>query len=359
MRTIAGQVHGLSDWDVNEEARAHVKADGVLLTLDDTRHVLLPWATVDIGQDYVWDHRATILGVADGRKIRFTAEGPELGRQMAMYAPAELRSKLGEVSQMTTEAHGTRKALWIATIALLAVMISSLGWLPSVVAYFFPPALEEVVGQSAFNVGPETSNPVLQQAVEKVWHSIEPGLQPNPYHFRLKVVQSDEINAFAAPGGYVVVYTALLADVKRPEELAGVLAHESQHVIQRHTLKAMLHSVQFNILLALLFNKGSDDELAKLGSQMTGLAYSRGNEAQADAEGAKVLMRAHIDPTGMVDFFQRLEQEHPIHGLSLMHDHPSNADRIASLSALIAKTPHDSKPLDVDWAKVEEAAKKP
>jgi Zn-dependent protease with chaperone function len=74
----------------------------------------------------------------------------------------------------------------------------------------------------------------------------------SPYHVRLLVADSPVVNAFAAPGGRIVVFRGLLEKTGRPEELAGVLAHEMQHVVLRHPLEAILRQISLRALAAVL-----------------------------------------------------------------------------------------------------------
>ncbi len=362
MRTIKGKVHGVSDWDVNEPARAHVGPTGVMITLDDGRHVDIPWTGVKMGQNYLYDHEATLEGVAsNGRSIRFSADGPELAQQLATHAPSRVGATVDQVHAVTHRARASQRVWLSIAVVLLVLGVTSLNWLPMLVASQVPVSWEERLGASSFqSVAPqgEVHDAVVTDGVQHVWDRLQPGLQPNPYHFQLHVVQSPEVNAFAMPGGTVVVYTALLKEVDSPEELAGVLAHESQHVIWRHSLKALIRSAEWDVVFSLLFHNSSE-EMQKLGARMDGLAYSRSNESQADMEGARALMRAHIDPTRFPEFFRRLDATDHRRHIALLETHPSNGDRIDRLEMLIRTSPQQEyQPIDVDWKAVKDAVGK-
>ena len=76
--------------------------------------------------------------------------------------------------------------------------------------------------------------------IDELVLTLTKALPSNPYAFRVSVVDSPVVNAFAAPGGYIVIYKGLLKYTKSPEELAGVLAHEIEHVIHRHVTRMLL-----------------------------------------------------------------------------------------------------------------------
>lgn len=172
------------------------------------------------------------------------------------------------------------------------------------------------------------------------------------YGYRWFVADSPEVNAFAMPGGYVVVYTGLLKAASGADEVAGVLAHEVQHVELRHALKGMLHGLGWRALLAVALGDWSGGAWAGMAQQLGALGYGRDLERQADQEGLKALRRAGIAPQGMLTFFARLaaqERGAP----AWLSSHPSSAERLDSLRQAIAdQGPAGGAPVAVDWARV-------
>ncbi len=183
--------------------------------------------------------------------------------------------------------------------------------------------------------------------------------QPSPYTYRVTLTNSDMVNAFAAPGGYIVVTRGLLAHAGRPEELAGVLAHEMQHVERRHGTRAVLRQVPTRLLLGAVTGElgglgGAVNAIGTLGV----LRYQRQDEEEADREGLALMRRAAVDPTGMVDFFQTLRREAadvPA-ALSYLSTHPRTDARIARLREQAAAFT-GARPLvtGVDWERVRTA----
>lgn len=189
-------------------------------------------------------------------------------------------------------------------------------------------------------------------------------LTTSPYTFRVFVVNSPAVNAFAAPGGYIVVFRGLLQQTKTAEELAGVLAHEIQHILKRHTTRAILQRASTGLLLAALTGDASGAMTYGLESARTLglLRYSRQNEEEADREGMRMLIDAGINPEGMIAFFEMLKQkgvEVP-DSLKYLSTHPTTEDRIEKLKSLAGQLPHRSVKLlpGYDWKSMEKICKR-
>jgi predicted Zn-dependent protease len=164
-----------------------------------------------------------------------------------------------------------------------------------------------------------------------------------PYKF--VVVASPEVNAFALPGGYVFVNEGAIKASRSEGELAGVLAHEIAHVSLRHgttqASRAYLAKTSLNILNALTVAlQGNVGRLASVvggaGANKFFLKSNREAEAQADAEGARLLAAAGYDPREMAEFFERLE----VRGVERIGeepgDHPDPASRVAAINEVVA-----------------------
>lgn len=175
------------------------------------------------------------------------------------------------------------------------------------------------------------------------------------FDFRFSVLDDPSVNAFAAPGGVVVVHTGLLRRIESPDELAGVLAHEIAHVLDRHSMRQLLHRAGFLTALTLLV--GMPESLAgELAYGLSGLAdlgFSRDQERDADRLGLELLGNAGLEPGGLLRFLQRLAQaggEVP----EFLSTHPGAPDRVDRLRALIdSRESSPLRPLEVDWAVVQ------
>jgi predicted Zn-dependent protease len=132
-------------------------------------------------------------------------------------------------------------------------------------------------------------------------------------NFSLTVVADPEINAYALPGGYVIVNTGLLEFADGPGELAAALAHEIGHIDCKHGINAISRTIGLTLALQLLANRTDHpDRLKQLGAVAIVLSqkgYSRSAEYQADQTGARLLEVAGYSPHDMVRFFHKLEQQ--------------------------------------------------
>jgi beta-barrel assembly-enhancing protease len=177
------------------------------------------------------------------------------------------------------------------------------------------------------------------------------------YTFRIAVADTPTVNALAAPGGAIVVFRGLLDRTESAEELAGVLAHEFQHVLHRHATRAIFQHASAGILMAAVVGDVSAVVAFGLeGARMLGdLSMSRQAEAQADRDGMQLLHEAGIDTAGMVTFFEKLAELHgdPGRGKYLM-SHPAPQERLATMRALSAQWPRPATRLmaGYDWSDI-------
>ncbi len=150
------------------------------------------------------------------------------------------------------------------------------------------------------------------------------------------------VNAFATPGAYIYVYSGLLLATDNEAEIAGVLAHESGHVVARHAARQIVQVYGLEAVLALALGKNPSllvKYAAVIAANGTLLAHSRSDENEADEYGARYSSAAGYDPHGLVTFFQKLQaksgkQSTPSTWLST---HPATPDRIDHVNRFIAE----------------------
>jgi predicted Zn-dependent protease len=150
------------------------------------------------------------------------------------------------------------------------------------------------------------------------------------------------VNAFATPGGFLYVYSGLLLAADNASEVAGVLSHESGHVVARHSARQMVDAfgLQAVAQLALGQNPGLASQLAAgVGAKGLMLANSRQDESEADEYGAKYASAAGYDPRGLITFFQKLQKQEgkTPQLMKFLSDHPATPDRISHLEQYIAQ----------------------
>ncbi|MCC1496458.1 M48 family metallopeptidase [Alcanivorax sp. 1008] len=165
--------------------------------------------------------------------------------------------------------------------------------------------------------------------------------------WRFAVLDDADINAFAAPGGYVFITKGLLARLRNESELAGVLAHEIGHVVASHHLVAIRKQARLKLagmaVQLALEERGTDTRQLQALAGGAKLIYSRGldrkDEHHADRIGVVLAARAGYDPYGLVTVLQTLERMNPQAGELglLLKTHPKPAERIDQLDRLMAR----------------------
>jgi beta-barrel assembly-enhancing protease len=193
------------------------------------------------------------------------------------------------------------------------------------------------------------SNPVSQyvQRLGKELASHAPGEQW-PYSFH--VVNQKEINAFALPGGPVFVNVGTIQAADNEAELAGVIAHEISHVVQRHGTRAASKQMAAQLPLAALgglLGRGALSQLAQLGGSFTVGSYllknSRKSESEADLLGTDIMYDTGFDPHAMAVFFAKIEEQGGARGPQFLSDHPDPGNRSQAVSKEVSTLPRKSR----------------
>lgn len=166
--------------------------------------------------------------------------------------------------------------------------------------------------------------------------------------FTIKVIDSDEVNAFALPGGFFFVNKGLILAADNESELAGVMAHEIAHVAARHAMEnqGKAQAMNYGMLAGIIFGGGIISPILQNGGGILGalgmLKFTRGAEEEADRLGVQYLYASGYDPTGMATMFEKLASQNkkkPGTIAKLFSSHPQSLDRRDSSLALVARFP--------------------
>jgi hypothetical protein len=189
------------------------------------------------------------------------------------------------------------------------------------------------------------TDPVVVEYVNRVGQNLVKNSDAK-VPFTIKVLDTDEINAMALPGGYFYVNSGLILACDSEDELAGVMAHEIAHVAAHHAAREMtkMNYMQIGSIPLMIFTQGTWTgygiyEAAQLAVPLTFLQFSREYEAEADYLGIQYAYRAGYDPQGMVSIFEKLDalEKHKPGALSrAFSDHPATPNRIADVETEIA-----------------------
>ena len=233
---------------------------------------------------------------------------------------------------------GGVSALWIKRAAIS-------DWVAGKIPVSLEKQLGEQVWQQIKSTSKEVTDPAQMAQLEAITNRLVPAVNDKRYEFTFHIIENDAINAFAMPGGHIVVHTGLLKKSKRPEEVAGVLAHEISHITRRHSLRNMVSSLGTTVIIQSIF--GDYSGLAEGASNLLSQSYSRDFEREADATGWDYMLAANIDPQGMIDFFKILVAEEEKSGMQMdgvlefISTHPDTRERVATLEEKLKGLPKE------------------
>jgi beta-barrel assembly-enhancing protease len=192
-------------------------------------------------------------------------------------------------------------------------------------------------------------DPEISDYIQQIGHSLSSHAEEGQHQFYYFVMKDPVINAFAMPGGFIAINSGLILATNNENELAGVMAHETAHVTQRHLVRGLIDQSHAGlmstaamlaaILLGATAGRGSPDAMegAILATQGAAIQhqinYTRANEFEADRIGIGTMASAGYDPLGMASFFQTLDRNSPdpsrIKAVEFLIDHPLSAERVA------------------------------
>jgi Zn-dependent protease with chaperone function len=315
------------------------------------------------------DHDQLVLSWATGTSTRtLYLKDPALIIAFRRMAPPELTLSVEHAAEHVRRARHSHRLLWGGVIGLV-IGLGLLLWFGSdlIVAWAvarIPVEWEQKLGESVYQdaLSKETllkEGPAVG-AVQEVTQRLTDKIPHNPYKFQVSVVQSPVVNAFALPGGYVVVYTGLMRKAESGEEIAGVLSHELNHVLERHGLERMVKMLGLAAVVSIVAGdqQGLIGLAKELGLNLATLKFGREQETEADITGLRLLSDARIAPEGMIGFFERLSEKDKGR-IELFSTHPMSAARADRLKAELAALPKRSpEPFTFDWKSVQDSLMK-
>ena len=313
--------------------------------------------------------------------IEHCAEGDEGLETLVVDDPDFYRSVLEIAPKSFSSRENESKFNWkLYSVGILVLIFSAYVFIKTVPSFLADQMVEKIpiewevtVGQSILKMLPVAQKPdpevlkVLQDTVDFLKQSL-PG---NPYDLKVYILPVEQVNALALPGGPIVIFEGLIDKAESPEELAGVLAHEIQHILLRHSTRGILRNLAKSMLVTLFLGDVNSvmEGIVQLAGQLETLGLSREMEAEADQKGMELILAANIDPHGMIRIFEKLMQEDfsqkklskgkPVSEendlSSYFSTHPSSQNRLARLEKQMRS--HENRiwtPLfpNLDWNEI-------
>ena len=290
---------------------------------------------------------------------------PALIHAFRAAAPPRLTRDLEETAAKVRQVRSRQRRIWGVVLGLSGVFALFLWFGSDLLVEFavsrIPVQWERKLGEAAYRdflvqqtvikEGPAVA------AVNEITKRLTEKIPDNPYTFEVSVVKSDVVNAFALPGGYVVVFTGLMMEAENGEEVAGVLSHELNHVLQRHGLNRMVRQIGLIAVVTIVLGdqQGLAGLMKRVGVELLTLKFGREQETEADLTGLQLLHRAKIDPNGMIRFFERLSEQDKDR-VEILSTHPMSEGRADRLKAEVAALPKQQPvPFGFDWKTVQKS----
>ena len=325
------------------------------------------------GARFFWPFREIrqTQGAYAGEQVRLEHGGalPEalliadVGFLSAARAASPEAAHLHEPGRRRARVGLTVGALLLAVALAVGVYYVAIPAVARVAAARVPVTWEEQLGGAIVEqfapVARRCEDPARQARIDAIVARLTAQARPQPYTFHVTVMNTSVVNALAAPGGQIILFRGLLERTESAEELAGVLAHEIEHVLHRHVTRAIFQRASTSVLVTAIVGDVSGVAYALEAARTLGeLQMTRAAESEADRDGMRLLQQAGIDPRGMITFFEKLAKIEGEHGgASLpryLRTHPATAERIATLRTLAAGAPPPPQRLlpDDEWDNV-------
>lgn len=236
-------------------------------------------------------------------------------------------------------------------LVLCGAVLSALYFAKSPIVMFLaervPFSIERGLGQASFGqvtaASTRMEDPAVKSGLTRISRPLLSTISKSiDIQFELHVIEDETVNAFAMPGGFIVVHSALLLKAKTPEEIMGVLAHELAHVTRRHSARQIISTLGlYTIVSSLLGDMGGISAvLIDSGTMLATLQFSRDFEREADDVGWDYLTEAGVDPRGMIAFLEGIQEIEPSSErgsttgsfASFLSSHPATQERISYLN---------------------------
>lgn len=237
-----------------------------------------------------------------------------------------------------SKTHPLAELAWMAGGLLLLVLVAYLllGVVTDLAVAKIPARAEAWLGEYFVDNVPARASEPLQRRLDALLDRLPADSPLHDYHFKAQLLDSEEINALALPGGHILVFSGLIKQAESENELAMVLAHELGHFAHRDHLRRLGRGLGLTVAALLIF--GEDSSASDLASKfflVSESLYSREQESAADRFGVDLLVAGYGHAGGAIDFFARAGQKAGSRTPYLLASHPHPDDRVRELQGLI------------------------
>jgi Zn-dependent protease with chaperone function len=254
----------------------------------------------------------------------------------------EIYSRLYRHGALSFRFSGNKKRL-VAGLSLAGILFAIGIWAFFTQSYRLVPVRTETalgtrIISSVQKFSSEYNDPAQMKRISRMVSKLRPA--DSQYTYTVHLVNDPQINAFAVPGGGILIFKGLLDAKPDDDELAGVLAHESSHVEYRHGLRQMIRFVGLSYIFHIAAGAGLDQvqgisTISDISSLIVLFKYSRGYELEADANAVVLTKKAGYDPKGIARFLEKMSsQQKGIVPPAYLSTHPATAERIKKIEEL-------------------------
>jgi len=294
-----------------------------------------------------WEHEKIVLEKSSSNDIIKLSAGTSTLEVSADFLK-EVKSKYRLAPYLSS----TSKAIFktniflgiggfVVLMVLIGIFIFSL--MGDAIIYLFPKKTEIEFGEMLKKQVFAEQHLVIDSAKTKALNTFYSQVKTDvDYKIQISVVKSDVLNAFALPGGNIVIYSALLNKINKPEQLVALLGHETGHIQKRHSLRSLLKKASAQIVISL-FAGDFSGILGQL-SVLNDLSYSRENESESDEFAFEIMKTNALNPNGIIQLLEILKTEDQAENIpGVLLTHPKLEERISAAKQEIENNPYSVK----------------
>lgn len=276
-------------------------------------------------------------------------------RDVHLHNQPAIAALLGQVKRKHVLGWSVIAAVVILIVAAPVLLVLRMDLVTGMIAKKIPVSWEQQLGESTiaqYQLGKDVMDKKESDAVlDPLIKPLISALDNSPYQYQFHIVNDGSLNAFALPGGEVVIHSALILRAESAEELLGVVAHEITHVEQQHGLRGVIGAAGIYMIASAVFGdvSGIMATLTSAAPLLLNQSYSRRFETESDLKGFALLQKARVNPIGLASFFEKMIEEEKkqlekiedennrelVKGaLQFLSTHPASEERIQKLNEL-------------------------